>query len=142
MAGHEIDLEWCWPIQNGPTDFYRSIIASWRHRGEVLCFCPHRTKSKNLSPVCQSKLIVFRRPNARSWAVPVVKTQLKIVNVKNAASPVALICDRINSCRGHFNRHQAIEEKRNLASAKKPARQYGNDKCDQNSKRDQDFAHP
>src|SRR4029077_6562027 len=110
MAAHEIDLEWRWPIQNAPTDFYRSIIASRRHRAEVLCFCPHRTKSKNLSPVCQSKLIIFRRANAGSWAVPVVKTQPKIVNVKNAASAVALICDRINSCCGHFNRSKAIKQ--------------------------------
>src|SRR5260370_19209490 len=110
MAGHEIDLEWRWPIQNASTDFYRSIIANRRHRGEVLCFCPHRTKSKNLSPVRQSKLIVFRRANAGSWAVPVVKTQLKIVNMKTARSSVALICDRINSCRAHFNRSKAIKQ--------------------------------
>src|SRR6266481_10127849 len=110
MAGHEIDLKWRWPIQNAPTDFYRGIIASRRHRGEVLCFCSHRTKSKNLSPVCQSKLIVFRRANAGSWAVPVVETQLKIVNVKTSASSVALICNRINSCRAHFNRSKAIKQ--------------------------------
>src|SRR6476660_4624363 len=97
MAGHEIDLEWRWPIQNAPTDFYRRIIARRRHRGEVLCFCRHWTKGKDLSPVCQSKLIVFRRANAGSWAVPVVKIQLKVVNVKTAASSVALICDRVNS---------------------------------------------
>src|SRR6476646_5794421 len=110
MAAHEIGLEWRWPVQNAPTDFYRSIIASRRRRGEVLCFCPHGTKSKNLSPVCQSKLIVFRRASAGSLAVPVVKTQLKIVNVKTAASSVALICDRINSCRAHFNRSKAIKQ--------------------------------
>ena len=28
-----------------------------------------------------------------------------------------------------------------MASAKNPGCQYGNDKCDENSKRDQDFAH-
>ena len=96
MAGHEIELEWRWPIQNTPTDFYGVVIARRRHRGEVLCFCPHRTKSKNLSQVGQSKLIIFRRANAGSWAVAVVKTQLNIVNVKNAASSGALICNRIN----------------------------------------------
>lgn len=141
MAGHEIDLEWRWPIQNAPTDFHRSMIVRRRHRGEVLYFGPHRTKSKNLSSVCQSKLIIFRRANAGSWAVPVVKTQLKIVNVKNAASPVALICDRINSCRGRFNRSEAIKQKRDLTPVKNPGCQEDNDDGNEDCQRDQDFAH-